>query len=931
MSRICLLILGALFALSTACATPPQPPPKASNWADNRLADRASKLADRHVELIAGDRWQHAEIDAIDDALDALPALFLPTANYPLRIARIDRACQLGMGRYNETCPTFADDGTLLLYDVAIQHHRDSPTQRLAMLSRADGQRLLRMRAVAHALAVRADRRHRWSDSDPWRRLNGWDGAGYSAHNQHQGGYLRPLGQRSAHLDLVTSLEAFLVREEDIHRRAAAENYDDGPRPASFDPNLTFSCQEFTRSRLIDDFLSAVDDQWRQNSWRHHRQSPPLDCPAFESWADFDQVAGIDILFASEQTSRPESLFGHLLLHIRHDDERRFRSEGFEYVYQFGAVTDPNINPINYLIQGMTGNFLAIFDLSTFRGIDYNYLQLEQRTLRRYALNLSDAQLRQALERVWEAERHVAYPYYFTTHNCASMLLDLLSPVLARDQQFARRPVAMPTEVLDLMAELPGANDQPLLARRPDDVLSAADRALAATQLQRQMMRSLPKNTDNELLQALQSIPDANPAERRRIYETLSGLLDDAVDAQALSESDAWALSESFIDGERARLERANAQLLEFHDRALTVDLAIPVNEVFEMRRHHYRDEDLARRSREKNEFSRQRFYLFRDAPRRPPSRRELRLHEHRDQLDQAYDAAAASQADLATLLRRRNPDFRPLNAHDAQRQARRQAQRELDDRSLVPSNSNRLRLGVQASTGPPRAHIQFALLDDQLGQRRRHGHRPEIEAVVLASRLSAPLRADFYRDLALDMVLFRYLTLASRPGTLGNSLFDRLGWGTDLSARVRPGALPLQTQAFFGVFSPLVQSASAVNHLALGLGPTLAAGVGRRQNSMAAGLQGHLRARKHLAGSYDNALTFRLSHAEGIDPFGLHWRRQTRARLALDIALPLADHALIVSPHVDGEYNQFHRPRADADHQLRLGLTLEPLWGARP
>ena len=86
-------------------------------------------------------------------------------------------------------------------------------------------------------------------------------------------------------------------------------------------------------------------------------------------------LESIDVLVASATADRPESLYGHLLLHIRYAG----RSEGFEPVYQFGAVTDTNVDPITYFSRGLFGGFLSVIELNSFRAVDRIFLQYEQR------------------------------------------------------------------------------------------------------------------------------------------------------------------------------------------------------------------------------------------------------------------------------------------------------------------------------------------------------------------------------------------------------------------------------------------------------------------------------------------------------------------------------------------------------------------------
>jgi hypothetical protein len=54
-------------------------------------------------------------------------------------------------------------------------------------------------------------------------------------------------------------------------------------------------------------------------------------------------------MLAAATADQPESLFGHLLLHVRYRDDQRVHTQGFEPVYQFGALTDEDVDPEEYL------------------------------------------------------------------------------------------------------------------------------------------------------------------------------------------------------------------------------------------------------------------------------------------------------------------------------------------------------------------------------------------------------------------------------------------------------------------------------------------------------------------------------------------------------------------------------------------------------
>ena len=897
------VLLLSIIVVLTGCASQ-TPSPEPAPWSSNELSALATELRTAHVHLTPGPDWSLVELKALAGGLNALPSMLLPTKEQPLRLARVARPCINGLGRYNAACPTFADDGTLLLYDpVLLPVGADD--HRVAKLSSSEQLLVLRKRALAHGLLVRADETHRWSRDSRWRQINGWNFSGTRPKNIHPEGYLTSLGRRSAHLDFVTSAEVYFFR--------AAEH---------LDPDLSFTCQEFTRQRLL-----TILFEESYPGWAHRYESQDQDrptCEAFETWADLGHIEGIDVLFASERTDRPESLFGHLLLHVRHKNTDLFRSEGFQYVYQFGAVPEADINPVEYLVQGLNGSFRTVFDLSMFRTIDHNYLQLEQRTLRRFTLRLSEDQTRRTMERIWEVERRTVYPYYFTTHNCASMLLDLLDPVF-EDRHFARKFFALPTEVLDLLARARADDGKSLLIKGGGDVLSAEERAIEA----RGNLRRLRAENyiEPSLATLLDAILKADPPDRISFYHVLGQEF-----AQALRGSfgsdyrDLLLIAESLVDIERANLDRAQAERLAVNEALLLEPFQLTRDEVFAYRNSLFSHEDLARRTGQRNDFAHQMYERMRRLKRRPPTSREERVIQwHRTLLD-VFDAATLAHGELLDELRRAfDDDFDAVYYLDELHQTRQASRRQLDARSLSPSNSGRLRLGLlsDATTFAPELSLHLAIVDDHLGQRRLHGHRPEVEATILGIRLKAPLSEDLLLEFGGDLTLARYISLATPRRGEGGSILRSFGWGLEVMLHSHRPTAPIWGHGFFGFFLPLFLSPSGVDHIAIGLGPRIAAGLTTSGSFQSLGAQAHLRAKKHLGGPFDNVLFLRLTHSEALTISGA-FHRQGEARLGLELFLPAGSQGALLSPFLQGDLHQMTGREEIQEIRLTGGLMIE-------
>lgn len=388
-----------------------------------------------------------------------------PAAGLPLEVELHPEARPLGLG------DPLLVDGRLQLY--AYREDDDArAAARLSQLSEAERRRLWRRRAVVHALISKWDERLRWSSRVGWKALAGWEG--HTPLLVYSWAYSRRAGMQSPALDLATFAEELLVPAESLHEDAVPK--DDRLR-----------CREPSKARFLDERLSALDPSWKPG---------PPDCPAYEAWADVEHLPKFELVFATPSSSSAQALFGHLLLRlVREDDEGDL---GAMQVMQLAALVSPLEPTSSYIWRGLSGGFRGVFSLTTLADVQQEALGLEQRSLRRFALELSVEQRRRLLERVWELERVGYIDYRFFKANCATMLRFLVTPALGEQAPGPTlTPWETPTQVIDGLAGLISGveTDEPsgLVALRqplpsPQRISDVAERArtlLAALRLER--------------------------------------------------------------------------------------------------------------------------------------------------------------------------------------------------------------------------------------------------------------------------------------------------------------------------------------------------------------------------------------------------------------------------------------------------------------
>ena len=564
-ARIAVLFALGLAALASACASAPEAVDERSDatapataeagaalrgWRGHELEPQVQELyRDYGLALVPSPRWSADDVGGLLRGARSMPKALFGEMPRPFLIERSGKLCLFGMGRYSASCPTFGgeDSRTFFVYD-APPLQGDGNVRRWRPLDEAERLELQRRRAVVHLVMSHVDRRHRLSLRRNWQLINGWEGEGADRMNRDAWSFSRYLGERSPHLDLVTFAEEYFARPEDVLRESQRPGTAD--KLEALDPDLALACQAFTKIRAMDSFMAHLAPGWerplrgpkRQARERGEDPSAKPACPQFEMWAGLDRIEGVDLLLAAATSDRPESLYGHLLLHVRYrDDGPVVHSEGFEPVYQFGAITDTDVSMVDYFTKGLLGGFASILQPNTFRGVDRLFLQYEQRSLKRYALQLTPDQRRRLMERLWEAERSINYNYLFLSDNCASLILDVLAPAVEElDFDEPPRAFMMPTEVLEVLASVYNpATESPLLIKRPDTLYSSREVAMDAVGRRRRALARLLGHVEphdpqgaTRLRQLDERLDARLPQQRQAAYGELSAVLGQVLEQQ---------------------------------------------------------------------------------------------------------------------------------------------------------------------------------------------------------------------------------------------------------------------------------------------------------------------------------------------------------------------------------------------------------------
>ena len=753
---------------------------------ETALASRVAALEATAGIILRGDAARDAWlVTDVEAGLEALPPAMRRPPGGRLELVLHPEPAPLGLGDGTKARPDWSEQREQFhLYRYAPSEERRA-TLRLSRLTDTESEHLWRRRAVVHAVMQRWDDARGWSKRPQWRRLDGWLLPferpltwKESASITYAGAFSRARGQVSASLDFVTFAEELFVPAESL--RADALPVDDQVR-----------CQEFSKARALSEFITEA---------RLGTLPSKGECPAFDAWAEADALSHLEVLLVAASGRQPQSLFGHLLLRPVWREGAMVQGPGFERVVQLVALTGMEEKGLGYLMKGMTGGYNTVFLTGTLGDITHESLELEQRTIRRFRLNLTPGESQRMLERIWELERRGYLGYYFFTDNCAAALLFLLNGSLENGRHVSAPGMlwVLPTATLDTLAKTnvvdANGGKVPLLEHVPDAFESTGDRARRAMVEQQQLLTKLATLLPSKALEPLHHVhgqlQSPEPDVRRQAYERLPHAVTTALDAapsptrvnvrEALHAYVAHA-----VRVERAAVDQAEAEKLAIErERLVAVELkgAGGAAQGVKDRQLLFEREDAMQRKLAVLDRTALLQQALDTATKRLPTPDELKALVRAEHTEAAFAAATEAQGTLNDgPFADVDPRVFLAKDHEQKKEAEttwaRGALRESGAARMVVSG------GVdfpEVGAARPVVSLRTSAMNESLGDARLHGFQSSSELRVLDGELSVEPRWGVPRIIGSRLTLVGYRTLLPELPQQRRSVSDSLGWGAE-------------------------------------------------------------------------------------------------------------------------------------------------------
>lgn len=172
--------------------------------------------------------------------------------------------------------------------------------------------------------------------------------------------------------------------------------------------NQSIQCRFPARSKWLIGQLNIASNQL-----------PKASCPELDEWLGQIKPYKATLIYATDFMGNPSSMFGHTLLRLDPKDQKQLNLVSYAVNY---AATVANSDSFSFAWKGLTGQYPGEYSLMPYYRKVKEYGDLESRDLWEYELALTPEETKTMVEHIWEL-KHVQFPYYFISDNCAYRLL----------------------------------------------------------------------------------------------------------------------------------------------------------------------------------------------------------------------------------------------------------------------------------------------------------------------------------------------------------------------------------------------------------------------------------------------------------------------------------------------------------------------------
>jgi hypothetical protein len=152
-------------------------------------------------------------------------------------------------------------------------------------------------------------------------------------------------------------------------------------------------------------------------------------CSELQAWKDDIGAHKLTLIFPASYLNSPSSMYGHTLIRLDRKDDSK--SKLLSYSVNFAANADSTDNELVFTYKGLTGGYPGVVSILPYYAKVNEYSHLEHRDVWEYQLNLTEQEVDQFVNHIWET-KETEFDYFFFDENCSYRLLALLDAASER-------------------------------------------------------------------------------------------------------------------------------------------------------------------------------------------------------------------------------------------------------------------------------------------------------------------------------------------------------------------------------------------------------------------------------------------------------------------------------------------------------------------
>ncbi len=181
---------------------------------------------------------------------------------------------------------------------------------------------------------------------------------------------------------------------------------------------------------------------WLKQKLKDHpawSELPKPICYYYDVYLRNLNAKSISFVFSSYYANNPGSAFGHTFFRVnKKAKEGKAKQELLDYGISYAAQVTID-NGFLYMINGLLGGFKGTYISVPYYYKVREYNDYESRDLWSYELNLTQDEVTQVIDHLWEVGPHY-YDYYFFTQNCSFHMLTVLEAASDRIELIDKVP-----------------------------------------------------------------------------------------------------------------------------------------------------------------------------------------------------------------------------------------------------------------------------------------------------------------------------------------------------------------------------------------------------------------------------------------------------------------------------------------------------------